>query len=172
MLWSDLLKLKPKNLKISPVAVVPQVDRRGRIILDLSFPVWQMDERGMATIVQESVNDTTVLTAPTGPVKEIGKVLPRLLRFMTEVPPEKWILFSKLDISDGFWRLTVKSKDDYNFLYVLPQKPGEPTQIVVPSAMQMGWNESPPYFCVKQQEISQNTMSRITLSSPPTQSKN
>jgi len=40
MLWSDLKKLRPKNLKISPMAVVPQKDRRGRLILDLSFPVY------------------------------------------------------------------------------------------------------------------------------------
>jgi hypothetical protein len=40
MLWSDLQKLRPRNLKISPMAVVPQKDRRGRLILDLSFPVY------------------------------------------------------------------------------------------------------------------------------------
>jgi hypothetical protein len=40
MLWSDLEKLRPSNLKISPMAVVPQKDRRGRLILDLSFPVY------------------------------------------------------------------------------------------------------------------------------------
>jgi len=98
-------------------------------------------------MIQQSVNDTTVLNAPKGPVKEIGKVLPRLLRYMRDVPPEQWILFSKLDISDGFWRLIVKGDDCYNFAYVLPQGPGEPTRIVVPSAVQMGWVESPPYFC-------------------------
>jgi hypothetical protein len=36
MLWEDIKRLRPTNLKISPVAVVPQVGRRGRIILD--FP--------------------------------------------------------------------------------------------------------------------------------------
>jgi hypothetical protein len=40
MLWSDLQKLRPSNLKISPMAVVPQKNRRGRLILDLSFPVY------------------------------------------------------------------------------------------------------------------------------------
>jgi len=80
VLWSDLQKQRPTNLKISPVAVVPQVGRRGRIILDLSFPVWRKNCEGVATVIQKSVNDTTVLNAPKGPVKEIGKVLPRLLR--------------------------------------------------------------------------------------------
>ncbi len=41
MLWEDLQHLRPHNLKILPVAVVPQTGQRGRIILDLSFPVYQ-----------------------------------------------------------------------------------------------------------------------------------
>ncbi len=46
MLWEDV---------ISPVALIPQVGRRGRIILDLSFPVYQ-DIDGVITATQESVN--------------------------------------------------------------------------------------------------------------------
>ena len=30
-LWDDIVRMRPKNLKILPVAVVPQVNRRGRI---------------------------------------------------------------------------------------------------------------------------------------------
>jgi len=145
-LWDELRRLQPKNLKISPVAVVPQVGRRGRIILDLSFPVYQ-EVDGIMTIIQSSVNDTTEIKAPTIPVKEIGKVLHRLLHFMKMTRAGKWILFSKLDISDGFWRLVVRKEDSFNFAFVLPQLPGQPTRIVVPSAVQMGWVESPSYFC-------------------------
>ena len=144
--WDELKNLRPANLKISPVAVVPQVGRRGRIILDLSFPVYQ-DLDGVVTITQESVNDTTVLQAPSVPVKEIGRVLPRLLQYMRDTPVGLHILFCKLDISDGFWRLTVRPEDSFNFAYVLPQKEGEPVRIVVPSAVQMGWVESPSLFC-------------------------
>ena len=144
--WEELKRIRPARLKISPVAVVPQVGRRGRIILDLSFPVYQMNE-GVVTVVQESVNDTTARTAPTVPVKEIGKVLQRLLHYMRDTPAGLHILFSKLDISDGFWRLVVREEDSFNFAYVLPQLPGQPTRIVVPRAVQMGWTESPPLFC-------------------------
>ncbi len=101
----------------------------------------------MITAVQASVNNTTVLTAPSVPVKEIGKVLPRLLNFMRDTPEGLHILFSKLDISDGFWRLIVKEADSYNFAYVLPQDAGKPCRIVVPAAVQMGWVESPSHFC-------------------------
>jgi hypothetical protein len=80
-------------------------------------------------------------------VREIGKVLHRLLYFMKITRAGHWILFSKLDISDGFWRLVVRNADSFNFAYVLPQLPGQPIKIVVPSALQMGWVESPSYFC-------------------------
>ena len=146
MLWEDVRRLRPSNLKISPVALIPQVGRRGRIILDLSFPVYQ-DVHGVVTVTQKSVNDTTVLTAPSVPVKEIGKVLPRLLQYMRDTPVGLHILFSKLDISDGFWRLVVKDDDAFNFAYVLPQEAGEPCRLVVPAAVQMGWVESPSLFC-------------------------
>ncbi len=75
LLWDDIVKMRPLNLKISPVAVVPQVDQRGRIILDLSFPVYQ-DLESVITITQKSVNESTMLQAPSQSVKEIRKVLP------------------------------------------------------------------------------------------------
>ena len=116
MLWEDLQCLRPHNLKISPVAVVPQSGRCGRIILDLSFLVYQ-DVNGEVTVVHSSVNDPTTLSAPDILVKEIGKVLPRLLHYMRDTPAGLHILFSKLDIniSDGFWRLIVQEADSYNF---------------------------------------------------------
>ncbi len=89
-----------------------------------------------------------MLQAPSQSVKEIGKVLPWLLQYMHDTPPGLHILFSKLDISDGFWRLIVRLADSFNFAYVLPHPDGEPICIVVPSALQMGWVESPPLFCM------------------------
>jgi hypothetical protein len=53
---------------------------------------------------------------------------------------------AKWDIKDGFWRLDAQAGDKWNFAYVLPQAPGEPLKIVVPSSLQMGWVESPPFF--------------------------
>jgi hypothetical protein len=144
--WEELKKLWPKNLKISPVACIPQVGRQGRIILDLLFLVYQEGDE-VVTATQASVNDTTALQAPLVPVKQIGKVLPRLLQYMQNTPAGLHILFSKLDLSDGFWHLIVQGTDCYNFAYVLPQAAGKPIQIVVPSAVQMGWVESPSLFC-------------------------
>jgi hypothetical protein len=101
----------------------------------------------LITITHKSVNELTVLQAPSQSVKEIRKVLPRLLQYMHDTPPGLHILFSKLDISDGLWRLIVQLANSFNFAYVLPQPNGEPIRIVVPSALQMGWVESPPLFC-------------------------
>jgi hypothetical protein len=145
-LWDDIVKMRPANLKISPVAVVPQAKCRGRIILDLSFPVYH-ELNGAVTVTQKSVNETTAIQGLPQPVKEIGKVLPRLLEYMRDTPVGLHILFSKLDISDGFWRLIVRKADSFNFAFVLPQPHGYRTRIVVLSAVQMGWVESPTLFC-------------------------
>jgi hypothetical protein len=145
MSFEDVKRLRPENMKISPVALVPQVGRRGRIILDLLFHVYQ-DINEVVTITQRSVNETTVLTAPAIPVKEIGKVLPPLLQYTRDTPTGLHILFSKLDISDGLWRLVIDSQDCFN-AYVLPQPAGEPLRLVIPAVMQMGWIESPELFC-------------------------
>ncbi len=54
---------------------------------------------------------------------------------------------AKWDIKDGFWRMDCAKGKEWNFAYVLPQPEGEPIKLVVPTSLQMGWVESPPYFC-------------------------
>ena len=54
---------------------------------------------------------------------------------------------AKWDIKDGFWRMDCTEGEEWNFAYVLPQKEGDPIKLVVPTSLQMGWVESPPYFC-------------------------
>jgi hypothetical protein len=149
VLWDDLKKLKPRKLKISPIAVVPQKDRRGRIILDLSFPVYP--ERTKACPrpdpVQQGVNKTTVKLAPQAPVQEIGNVFRRVVTLMDSAALDEVVMMTKIDLSDGFWRMLVEDGEQLNFAYVMPDPPGSPIRIVVPDALQMGWQESPAYFC-------------------------
>ncbi len=64
---------------------MPQVGQRGQIILDQLFPVYQ-EVNGVVTAMQASINNTMVLTALLIPVKDIGKVLPRLLHYMRDTP--------------------------------------------------------------------------------------
>jgi hypothetical protein len=148
------------------VALIPQVGRRSRIILDLSFPVYQ-EVDGVVTVTQTSVNETTVLTAPSVLVKEIGRVLPRLLQYMRDTPKGLHILFCKLDISNGFWRLVVQREDCFNFAYVLPQEIGKPIQLVIPAALQMGWVESPGLFCTVTESARDLTQHLVDTSIPP-----
>jgi hypothetical protein len=109
--WEWLQANMPPQLKVSPLAVVPQQNRRGRMILDLAFPVLRKPKEGKGRkrrrtpddIIQPSVNDTTVRMAPEAPVKELGNVLKRMLQFMHEVPEEEEIHFSKIDLADGYW---------------------------------------------------------------------
>jgi len=42
----------------------------------------------------------------------------------------------------------VKNGHHLKFSYVLPDKEGEHIQLVIPSALQMNWAESPTFFCV------------------------
>ena len=48
------------------------------------------------------------------------------------------VLKTRLDVEDGA---------EWNFSYVLPQHPCQPCYLVVPTSLQMGWVESPPFFC-------------------------
>ncbi len=43
--------------------------------------------------------------------------------------------------------MLVEDEAKWNFAYVMPDPPGSPVRLVVPSALQMGWAESPAYFC-------------------------
>ena len=80
--WDTLRTHLPSSLKVSPLAVIPQRDRRGRIILDLSFDVRQplpKPTRCMGPIIQDSVNKTSTIIVPEGPVKAIGGGTPQAI---------------------------------------------------------------------------------------------
>ena len=67
---------------------------------------------------------------------------------MASTSEDQEIRLSKVDLSDGFWRLLVEPAQEWNFCYVMSDPPGARTGIVVPSALQIGWAaESPAYFC-------------------------
>lgn len=56
-------------------------------------------------------------------------------------------MFAKIDLSDGFWRMSlVQESDKWNFAYALPSAPGKPFRLIIPYTLQMGWTGSPGYF--------------------------
>jgi hypothetical protein len=137
VLWDDIERLKPCKLKISPIAVVPQKNRRGCLILDLSFPVYppQTKANPRPDPIQAGVNDTTVQLAPQEPVHEIGNVLRQVLTLLDSAALDEVVMLAKIDLSDGFWRMLVEEDQQLNFAYVMPDPSGHPTRIVVPTAL-------------------------------------
>jgi hypothetical protein len=142
--WDDIKNNPPKNLKISPIAAIPHKSRKWRMILDLSHGVTLNNVRHL------SVNESTHPdVAPKKAMAELGNVLPRLIYAVGTAPDMGGpILFSKIDIKDGYWRMVVPEDEEWHFAYVLPAAhPDEPLQLVVPSCLQMGWCDSPAFFC-------------------------
>ena len=94
-----------------------------------------------------SVNATTIKTAPKGAIDQLGHSLTRINHAFAETEDEARIFMAKWDIKDGFWQLDAEEGTEWNFAYVLLQSPGKPIYLVVPTSLQMGWVESPPFFC-------------------------
>jgi hypothetical protein len=139
--WDSIKDDPPENLKISPIAAIPHKSKQFRSILDLLFHL-QLKQGG----VLPSVNSTTVKTAPTGAIDQLGHSLSRIIHGFAEIDDDAVIFMAKWDIKDGFWRLNIGTGAEYNFAYVMPRPPGTPTLLVVPTSLQMGWIESPPFF--------------------------
>ncbi len=148
--WKDIKNNIPKNLKISPVAMVPHKSKLFRVILDLSFRLRKDDGT-----YWESVNSATNKQAPPSAMHQLGNCVRRIIAMMADhFDITKPFYFTKLDVKDGFWRMAVNDEDAWNFCYVLPSAEGDnkdldldEIELVVPNSLQMGWSESPPYFC-------------------------
>jgi hypothetical protein len=97
--------------------------------------------------VAPSVNETSEKTAPKAACEQLGHVLNRIIYAFAEAADDAKIFMAKFDIKDGFWRLDCQESEEWNFAYVMPQEEGQPTRLVVPTSLQMGWIESPPFFC-------------------------
>jgi hypothetical protein len=134
----------PGLLKISPIAVIPHKSRGFHSILDLSFSL-RLKNGG----ILHSVNDTTIKTAPKGALDQLGHALSRIIHVFAESEDNvnAKIFMAKWDVKDGFWRMCCEEGEEWNFAYILPQRAGEPIRLVIPTSLQMGWVESPPYFC-------------------------
>ena len=140
--WEAIKDNPPPQLKISPVAAIPHNSKPYRSILDLSFRLRLEDGSSVP-----AVNDSTTKTAPQGACDQIGHALKRLIHAFAEAGDNEKVFMAKWDIKDGFWRLDCQQGEEWNFAYVLPQPEGEAVKLVVPTSLQMGWIESPPYFC-------------------------
>ena len=121
------------ELRISPLGVVPQRERRPRVILDYSY---------------YDVNRDTVKLAPQESM-QFGKALNRMIQGLAEANPTYGDCYVyKVDVSDGFYRVWLCTSSVAKLGVALPKMPGMPELVAFPLVLPMGWTESPPYFSV------------------------
>ena len=89
-----------EELKKPPLTMIQHKFRKYSAILDLSFQLM------VAWYLLPLVNDATKKWALQEAMDQIGSVLPQIIEALAMAPGENSdILFSKLDIKDGFWRI-------------------------------------------------------------------
>ena len=128
----ELVKDIPE-LRISPIGVVPQRERRPRVIVDYSY---------------YGVNRDTVKLAPQESM-QFGKALNRMIQGLAAANPIYGDCYVyKVDVSDGFYRVWLCTSSIAKLGVALPKMPGLPDLVAFPLVLPMGWTESPPYFSV------------------------
>ncbi len=141
------------NLRISPLGVVPQRERRPRLIVDYTF---------------SGVNPETKRMAHPEAM-QFGRALQRVLGAILDAPPEHGPCYLiKIDLSDGFYRVPVRSEDVPTLGVVLPsEQPTENPWIAFPLVLPMGWRESPPHFTSLTETITDLANQWIDVWDPP-----
>ena len=133
--WTVLpahLVLNLPGLRLSPLGLVSQRERRDRMIADYSF---------------SGVNADTLKLAPPEAM-QFGRTLQRLLTKIHYANDHFGpVYLSKIDLSDGFYRLWLRAEDTAHLAVLFPTRPGETPLIGIPLTNPMGWTESPPNFC-------------------------
>jgi hypothetical protein len=142
----NLPKRVRRQLRISPMEVVPQRDRRPRVIVDYSF---------------FGVNDDTVKLAPREAM-QFGKALERILRKIVEADPVHGpVYLLKIDIADGFYRIWLNENNILSLAVTLPPLHGDTLLVALPLVLPMGWTESPPYFTTATETVADMANRRL-----------
>ena len=122
---------KDPNLRLSPAGLVPQRDRRDRLIIDYTW---------------SGVNQATQRLAPDS--MQYGRALQRVLQRIYDADIKHGpVHMLKVDIADGFYRVWLSVCGVMKLGVALPKKEGEEQLIAFPLVLPMGWVESPPHFC-------------------------
>ena len=79
VLWEDIKRNHPRQLKVSPVAAIPHKSQEYRSILDLSFSL-RLTEGGTLP----SVNDPMTKLAPRGAIDQLGHSLKHIIHAFAE----------------------------------------------------------------------------------------
>jgi hypothetical protein len=122
--------LRLAHLRLSPLGVVPQCNRRSRLIVDYTC---------------SGDNDETARLAPPEAM-QFGKALLWLLFKLVHADPYYGpVMLGKIDVADGFYRIWLQACNIPRLGVILLSDGDEPP-VALPLALPMGWVESPPYF--------------------------
>ena len=146
--------------------MIPQNSRLFRAILDQSFYLRCKGEQ------YKSFNDTTVKMAHKEAMTQLGNALQRMIAKLADAQEEgKELFFAKLDVKDRFWRMVVSDDDAWNFCCAIPNEDPnaarDDIKIVVPNSLQMGWCESPPFFCAASETARDVIQQLLKVDLPP-----
>jgi hypothetical protein len=143
--FSQVRKLP--NLRVSPIGVVPQRDRRPRTIVDYSF---------------SGINQETCLIAPSEAM-QFGTALQRVIENIVNANPRFGpVQLCKVDIAEGFYRIEVRPADIPKLGVIIPSRTEDQEQLIAfPLVLPMGWKNSPPYFCAITETVADLTNERI-----------
>jgi hypothetical protein len=135
------------NLRVSPIGVVPQRDRRPRTIVDYSY---------------SGINQETCPIAPTDAM-QFGTALQRVIEDIVNANPRFGpVHLCKVDIDDGFYRVGIRPADIPKLGVIIPARTVDQEQLIAfPLVLPMGWKNSPPYFCAITETVADVTNERI-----------
>jgi len=125
------LLMEYEDLRLSPLGVVPQHERRPRIICDYTY---------------YGVNQDTAPDAPPEAM-QFGRTLRRILQKLADANPMYGpVYMAKYDMSDGFYRLQLSLDSILPLAVMLPTMSQEDPLVALPLVVTMGWTEAPPAF--------------------------
>jgi hypothetical protein len=138
ILLAAALVMMQEELRLSPLGVIPQRDKRPRSIIDYTF---------------YRINEDTVVMAPPEAM-QFGKALWRILAGIVDENPRLGpVYISKVDITDGFYCIWVKAEGIPKLGVLLPVEEGQDRLIGFPVVLLMGWKESPPVFTLATETV-------------------
>ena len=113
------------QLQISPLDCVPQQDWCPRMINDYTF---------------SGVNPSTITGAPPESM-QWSRTFNQMIWYIYTADQRKGtVLFSKTDISDGFYQILLTPTGALELAVPFHNLPGEPKLVAIPRNLLMGWN--------------------------------
>ena len=141
----ELVKTLPA-LRLSPTGVVPQKERRDRIIVDYTF---------------SGVNQATSALAPDS--LQFGHAFTRYLQQLHRADTRHGpVYMSKTDVADAFMQIWIELHSIPILAALLPTSIDETPLVAFPMVLPMGWVNSPNYLCAITETICDITNDRLT----------